>query len=366
MPTGNGLWAKAVPESRMLPTAPRVPTGPVIQDAEGRGAPVRTYQDLLQSDYDADLYETLITSQLTFVFFDENGASFTVGKAGQPAMIASVDPSPDGRHFLVDITKRPFSFLVTAGDFPMATEVWSMSGQMEFRVADLPSSERVPIGGVLPGPRSVRWHPEEDATLVWVEALDGGDPKAEVEHRDKVVSLPAPFTGTPKELHRTEHRFSGIRWFEGGSPMVVDEYDRDKQRTMTWFLSGDKATKVWDRSSSDRYGNPGSFLTEANSRGQGVIIVRSGHAYLRGPGSSPEGDRPFLDRFNLATLKTERIFQSRDNYYETVDELLSDDASRLVIASESANEPTNIFIQDSTGRKRLTNFQDPAPVFRTI
>ena len=32
--------------------------------------------------------------------------------------------------------------------------------------------------------------------------------------------------------------------------------------------------------------------------------------YLIGPGASPEGDRPFLDRLNLKTLASERLFRS--------------------------------------------------------
>jgi len=39
---------------------------------------------------------------------------------------------------------------------------------------------------------------------------------------------------------------------------------------------------------------------------------------LTGPGSSPEGDRPFLDRLNLKTLQTERVFRSASGAYETV------------------------------------------------
>src|SRR5687768_1097214 len=52
MPNDNGLWVKAVPENRELPSPPRVPTGPVTQDADGRLSPVRTFQDLLQNNYD--------------------------------------------------------------------------------------------------------------------------------------------------------------------------------------------------------------------------------------------------------------------------------------------------------------------------
>ena len=59
---------------------------------------------------------------------------------------------------------------------------------------------------------------------------------------------------------------------------------------------------------------------------QRAIMQNGDWIYLTGNGASPEGDRPFLDRFNLQTLKSERIFRSEANSYEAVVALLSDDA----------------------------------------
>jgi hypothetical protein len=56
-------------------------------------------------------------------------------------------------------------------------------------IADVPMGDTVPINGVMTGPRSYRWAPLEPATLVWVEALDEGDLKNKVPHRDRIVTL---------------------------------------------------------------------------------------------------------------------------------------------------------------------------------
>ncbi len=49
------------------------------------------------------------------------------------------------------------------------------------------------------------------------------------------------------------------------------------------------------------------------------VMIQSGdNILLRGAGASPGGDRPFLDRFNLTTLKSERLFRSDDKSYESV------------------------------------------------
>ena len=49
--------------------------------------------------------------------------------------------------------------------------------------------------GVPTGPRGYGWIPTEPATLIWAEALDGGDPRTKVTPRDKLMKLAAPFTG---------------------------------------------------------------------------------------------------------------------------------------------------------------------------
>ena len=78
-------------------------------------------------------------------------------------------------------------------------------------VAQLPVADNVPNGGVMPGPRSFQWQPLAPATVVWAEALDNGDPKTKVPHRDKVMTMSAPFTAAPSEMARTEYRSATSR-----------------------------------------------------------------------------------------------------------------------------------------------------------
>ena len=73
-------------------------------------------------------------------------------------------------------------------------------------------ADTVPINGVITGPRAHRWVPLDPATLIWVEALDKGDIKNKVPHRDRIVSLSAPFTAEPVEVAKTEFRYGGASW----------------------------------------------------------------------------------------------------------------------------------------------------------
>ncbi len=65
------------------------------------------------------------------------------------------------------------------------------------------------------GPRQIRWMANEPATIFWVEALDGGNPKEKVPHRDRIVAMSAPFKGDLQEIFKTEERFQGIQFGHG-------------------------------------------------------------------------------------------------------------------------------------------------------
>ncbi len=82
---------------------------------------------------------------------------------------------------------------------------------------------------------------------------------------------------------------------------------------------------------------------------------------LQGAGASPQGDHPFLDRFNLTTLKAERIFQSAPDKYETVEAVLDDQGKSFITRRESATEPPNYILHNGSTEKALTAFTDPAP-----
>ncbi|HSK62945.1 MAG TPA: prolyl oligopeptidase family serine peptidase, partial [Pyrinomonadaceae bacterium] len=290
---------------------------------------------------------------------------------GDASIFQGVDPAPDGRHLLVTRAQRPFSYLFPDFAFPKELEVWDTKGKLIYKLASLPLADQVPIDGVITGPRTPRWRPNEPATLVWVKALDGGDPKQKVAHRDSVLMLKAPFTSQPVEIFKTEHRFSGGNSTEKGL-LLVSDFERDKRWVRTFLIDPDKpetpAKLVWSRNRQDRYNDPGTPVTRAIA-GQRAILQNGDWIYLTGNGASPEGDRPFLDRFNLQTLKAERIFRSDAERYEDIVALLSNDASRFITRRETATEAPNYFIRstaDLAVAEPLTRFPDPMPQLRGI
>jgi dipeptidyl aminopeptidase/acylaminoacyl peptidase len=374
MPDNRTLLVQLVLPSRgAAPAEPTVPPEPNTQESSGRPGPVRTYEDLLKSPHDENLFEYYATSQLALV----DPASGKTTPIGQAAIFQSIDPSPDGHHLLVTRAHRPFSYLYPDFAFPKDLEVWDMKGKLIHKVASLPLADQVPIDGVITGPRSVRWTPNEPATLVWAKALDNGDPKKKVAHRDSVLLLKAPFTGQPIEIFKTEQRFQNASFTDKGL-MFISDYERDKRWVRTFMIDPAKpespAKLIWSRNQQDRYNDPGTPVMRSFN-GQRAIMQNGEWIYLTGNGASPEGDRPFLDRFNLQTLKSERLFRSDANSYETIVALLSDDAKKFITRRETPTEAPNYFVRDNTvtfqpsvavAPRALTNFPDPMPQLRGI
>jgi dipeptidyl aminopeptidase/acylaminoacyl peptidase len=350
------------------PTASSVPTGPNVQENYSKATPAWTYQDLLKTPHDEKLFDYYATSQLAFI-------NTTTGKMtpfGKPAIYSQVDAAPDGEHFLVVSLHRPYSYNFTASSFPREVEVWNRSGKLIHKLASLPLQDQVPIEGVPTGPRSYAWRPTEAATLVWVEALDNGDTRKKAALRDRVLMLKAPFTGQPVELYKTEQRFAGLTWGEKGDVLFLRDFDRTRRRSRTFLLNPDNSAQqakiIWDRSMQDRYNDSGNPVMKRLPHGQMVMRQHGEHIFLSGQGATQQGDRPFLDKFNLTTLKAERLFRSDENSYETFETLLADDGSKFITRHETQTTPPNYFIRTAGGnaKQSLTNFPDPAPQLRAI
>lgn len=349
------------------PEKPAIPIGPNVQETSGTAGPAPTYEDLLQNPYDEAQWEFYTTSQLAFV----DAASGKVTATGKPAMFQAVDLSPDGKYLLVSTIHRPFSYTRPAGSFPKLIEIWDRAGAAVHKLADLPLSENVPIGGVRAGPRNLQWQPKEPNTLVWVDALDGGNPDQQVPSRDHILVAKAPFTAAPTELFKTEHRLSGLSWLEKDNVALISDTDRMKKWTRTFVVTLDQKTEsqvIWSRSTQDRYGDPGSTVSRMLPTGNNVVAQSGDYIFLTSTGASPQGDLPFLDKFNLRTLKSERIFRSQLNTYESVVALLSEDGSRFMTRHETPTEPPNYYVRTASGAapQMLTKFVDPTPILRKI
>jgi dipeptidyl aminopeptidase/acylaminoacyl peptidase len=366
LPDSSGLLVRLVPAGQgAAPAAPQAPDGPNVQETEGRARPVRTFQDLLRNRTDEALFDHYFTSQLALVALD-GGAPRSVGAAG---LIRGAQVSPDGRYILQTRVKRPFSYVVPAALFPTEITVTDLTGRVVRRVADLPLRDDVPpqFDAVPPGPRDAEWRSDAPSTLVWVEALDGGDARKPAEARDRVFMLDAPFTGQPVKLIDVRNRFEGVLWGDADTALVIDRWFNTRRETR-YLVDPSRPGEgrvLLERNYQDRYNNPGLPVMRANAHGHQVMhFTPDGRGvFMTGPGATREGEFPFLARMDLQSGQTERLWQATTPYYESVVALLDDAGERILTRRESALEPPNLFVRSRSGGEpvQITRFPDPAP-----
>lgn len=365
LPDGSLIYLRTLRNRGKAPEASTVPTGPSVQESAGVRGDSPTFQDLLQTVDDEKIFEYYATSEL--VRWDGMSA-VSIGSKG---MITDVSPSPDGKWFLVSITGKPFSYLVPYYYFPSRTEIWDLEGKMVRLMLETPLRESLPRGYdvVIPGPRGYSWRGDRPASLMWVEALDGGDYHAkEMKYHDQVFMLEAPFTGEPAPFIATEKRFQGITWGNDNLAILMEGLSKSRVRvTSTFSPASPQATlkKLWELNSDDRYNNPGFPMTVPNAWGRSVLLTtdKGRGLYLSGQGASPEGDRPFVDKYDLRTGKTTRLWRSEAPFYETVNEFIDPARGLLLTVRQSVSEVPNYFIRDlkKGTLKQVTKFENPYP-----
>jgi dipeptidyl aminopeptidase/acylaminoacyl peptidase len=357
---GRSLLVLAAPPGPLILPAPAIE--PQIEETAGKRSQMATYTDLLNTPADEDVFELLATTVPCRV----DPVTGERQQLGPPALYQGMSDSPDGTHLLVHRLQRPFSFRVPGFLFARRAEVTDAAGQVRAVIADLPVSDEVPRQGVPTGPRLICWEERAPASLVWTEALDGGDPVTPAEHRDRILRLTAPFTGEPETIVDLRHRCLG--WYDLDAPhqVLLAEHDRDRRWLTTTLMDLDAPQQgrvVFDLSMDDAYGDPGTPLVALQPDGSRIVVSDGTAIYLRGDGATPDGDRPFFDRFDLAALTATRLHESPEGCIEHVLAFTGSGRSEVLLWHESPDEPPNL-VAATLGhpqRRALTAWPDPHP-----
>jgi len=380
------LLVKLVPEhAGAAPAASGATGGPSIQETDGASGESSTYEtrDTLASKHDEDLFEYYAASQLALV----DAATGGITPIGKPDAFTEVEAAPDGDHLLVTMIRKPYSYVTTYDRFAHDVEVWDRSGRVTRSLAHLPVADRVPIHGVPVGPRHFAWRRTEPATLVWAEALDRGDWNVNAPARDKVMMQSAPFTAPAAEIARTAQRFAGFEWSEQRAVSLLHEIDDNRHWRRTSVVNIDDARVrprvLWDMSSDEHYKAPGQPMYRVLPDGRRLVRLDGNAIFLRGQGASPQGDRPFLDRIDLITGKSERLFRSDKEALERVIDFAGGTTRSFLTWHESPADPPNAMLRTlgdalppasvaageagvaSTSRA-VTHVPDPTPAVRAI
>lgn len=354
----QGLLVKMLPKNRakLLDAKKDLPTGPIISNTDaGAKSQNRTYPDMLKNKNDELNFENITTSELYKVGLNGDTVLF------KPAdMYAGQSFSPDGNYIMLTTIQRPFSYIVPYNRFPMKFVVYDRSGAVVKTVNDSPLTEIMPKGfmAVQKGRRSVSWRNDRPATLWFVEALDGGDPANKVDYRDELFVWEAPFLDNPKSIMKTPQRFDNVIWGDGTTAIVTEEW-YDTRNTKTFLIDpsapNGNPKVISDRNSQDIYADPGNFETVKNQYGRYVLALENGKAYLIGDGYSPKGQFPFIDEFDIKSLKTKRLYQSA--YTDKKEDIYSIEDfknGRALVMLQSKNEYPNYYFRDYNKKNAIT------------
>lgn len=383
MPDQQHLLVKLIDTKAGKEPADAEVFGPSIQESLGKAKASSTYEvrDVLKNPKDEKLFEYYGRSQLALI----DVKTGQIKKLGKPDLYTKVEPAPDGQNILVQSIHRPFSYVTTYNRFPTEVAVWKTNGQGTTPIASLPLVERVPIHGVQTGPRDFQWRSNEPATLVYVEALDGGESLKKAEGRDRVMVLKAPFQGTAQEVYKADQRLLSLSWGEQKDLTLATESDEINHMIKISRIDVDgtqaQPQVLESFSEDDSYGKPGNYVYRLQSNGQKLIQQNGDRVYLNGLGGSPDGDRPFLDAMNLKTLKKERLFRSDRQHLETFIGWVGSNGKDFLTRRESSKEFPNYFVRSLTqpegeavtgeaqwasSSKTLTQFPNPLPELQGI
>jgi dipeptidyl aminopeptidase/acylaminoacyl peptidase len=358
----SSLLVKVVPKDRknLIDTSVAVPTGPTISVSDGKKAQNRTYQDLLKNKNDEFNFEQLARSEIYKVPLKGKASPWLAS-----GMYGDVSVSPAGDYVMVEEYKAPFSYLVTYQRFGHSINLYDKKGKLVNTLIDVPLIEDLPQGfmAVRTGPRDVQWRNDKPNTIVYAEALDGGDPEVEVTHRDKLMQLEAPFNGEAEQILKTEDRFYRFIWNDDSVAIAMD-YWWNTRNIKTYLFSPDQSQSaqiISNRSYQDKYSDPGNFVTRKNGYFKDVLAVEGNNAFLLGDGFTPEGQFPFLDKLDLETLETSRVYKSAytDKFEELRDFNIKND--RLLVRIESKRDYPNYYFRNLKNNTltQLTHFENP-------
>lgn len=366
-----------VPDDRgEEPVPPAVPSEPGVRlTSEGENK-LRTYASLLESPHDIALLEHFTTGQLTVVDPESRQAR----KVGEPARIQSVSPSPSGEHFLVTTIQEPFSYIVPVNNFGTARELWDASGTVLHTLHERPLNEGVrderrDDDDDDDDRRLIAWRPNGDGLSFLQREPERESDDDEEEDRgarkDRVMQWKPPFDSTSLHVvYESERKINSVRYADDARVLFLTE--RSSGRVHLYAIDLDEPEERYTivrHRVRDFFEDPGTMMTTRNELGRSVIRTSSdGSAvYLSGTQYSEdpleEAPRPFVDRFEIRTGETERVFESDTESFEQVLAVLDDDLERLIISRESATQVPNSYLLDrqSGETRQLTQNRDHTP-----
>ncbi|WP_437919113.1 prolyl oligopeptidase family serine peptidase [Sphingobacterium sp. LRF_L2] len=346
--------------AKIIDTTKDIPLGPTVSTSEGQVSQLRTYQDLLKNPQDESNFETLTQAELYRV--DLEGEQ---SKILDKAIYSQRSFSPDGNYLLITTIKKPFSYVVPFHYFPQQTTVYDLTGKLVKVVNETPLIEVMPKGfsSTRTGKRSMSWRGDKPATLVYVEALDGGDASRKVDWRDEIFTWDAPFAADAKSLYKVADRYAGAVWGDAYHALIYTQwYDTRNEKIFLLNPSVNSAKLLSERNSQDVYSHPGNVYTTRNEFGSLVMAIHNNKSFWIGDGYTKDGQFPFIDALDMNKLAKTRVYTSDvKGKKEDIVRVLDIKKGEILVSIQSPAAYPNYFIKNIKSKKTIavTAFDNP-------
>jgi dipeptidyl aminopeptidase/acylaminoacyl peptidase len=418
---GRTLTVVLIPEGRGTPPThgpDGIEDGPQVRLTEGRTIPQRMHWSLLEDPHDQAILKYYTTGQLAQI----DVRSKAVRKIGAPAMIRSVDASPDGAYFRVTVMVEPFSYRVPASSFGSIDQLWDATGKIVADLGRTPLREGevddddAPAGfgrGATQsasdtGKRNLQWNPVGPG-LVYLQSVFA---PAGSEPAGRAAGRGAGGVGRGGQTAgRTPSSVRYINWvppygasdtkvlLEGSGRLTNVAYSADG-RTMFIADSGVvSAARVADPSRRFNLGRGltlgggggfGGFGRGGRGGGAGADSTATGGALAMRPGPSgpamvvvasdgrtvflsgtraPGGNwerqppRPWVDKLDFESGQRTRIFDAPADAYDEFVAALDDDYSQFIHTRETPTALPDAWLKNvaSGATTKITSNRDVAP-----
>lgn len=383
-PSGSVLTLLVPDDRGSEPRQPAIPPSPVIRRTRKKATPTPTYPFLLRTPHDKALFRYYTSAQL---------AELAPGKGprpiGKPAMYLSLSLSPDGRHILAEKLVEPFSYITAYRGFPRELSVMDLTGRELAVIRETPLQEGANRDrGAGPGadlPREVAWRPDgKGLSLLWREPknkaekdeAEEGEESDQNDRMDRLMLLEPPFAMEDiQTLITSKKRLSGTTYTPNGRHVFARLSGRGEDgRTGTDMVAFDlkqtpprKLVLLKDIETKDPVKFPGELVTQTTGNGIEYALISSDDSavYLEGAGYRNDyKPRPFIDRVEIATGKTSRLFEGSGDVFERPLAYPDNDLGSLIISRESTDlYPDSWFWKPGEAPEKLTANRNPFPEF---
>lgn len=362
----NHLFAVTVPANRPAPPQrPSEPITPKVRTTTEEDNRLRTYPSLLEDPHEQDLLEYYLRGQLVRI----NTTTGVNEAIGEPDLLRSIDGAPDGEH--VRITRYDtdlFSYIVPLSRFGYHEEIWDLDGQV---LAELRS--RKPREGVEGedtwedhGRSNIAWRPDGQGLSMIVspedeEEEDNGPENGEADNDEEENDVTArveqwlpPFDEDNRHVvYESERDIQSVRYSnQTGLLFITERPGGDEHLYVVDPQDPEEQFTIYRYDRDDFYADPGNLSTRPGELGPSVVRMPedAAHVYLSGTQyhEDPEEDapQPFVDRVEIETGETERLFQSSTDTYEQVAAILDDELEQLVLERESPDMHPDSWLYD--------------------